>query len=139
MITPPLTFLLDLGVGDSVDNPIVIDCGDINTVAQTPHGSPLSPFDDGAFQAAFNRVESELHAIVESVYGAPSQEALDRYRSELEVIAESHHSNSQGNHSLIIESQPRSESTARTGSPASPCPECLVDGLQELSPVDGIV
>jgi hypothetical protein len=139
MITPPLTFLLDLGVGDSVDNPILIDCGDINTVAQTPHGSPLSPFDDGAFQAAFNRVESELHAIVESVYGAPSQEALDRYRSELEVIAESHHSNSQGNHSLIIESQPRSESTARTGSPASPCPECLVDGLQELSPVDGIV
>jgi hypothetical protein len=156
MITPPLTFLLDLGVGDSVDNPILIDCGDINTVAQTPHGSPLSPFDDRAFQAAFNRVESELHAIVESVYGAPSQEALDRYRSELEVIAESlygtpslnptvapeskeDHSNSQGNHSLIIESQPRSESTARTGSPASPCPECLVDGLQELSPVDGIV
>jgi hypothetical protein len=156
MITPPLTFLLGLGVGDSVDNPILIDCGDINTVGQTPHGSLLSPFDNGAFQAAFNRVESELHAVVESLYGAPSQEVLERYRSELGVIAESlygtpslnpivtpeskvGHSNSQGNHSLIIESQPRSESTGRTGSPASPCPEGLAHGLQELSPVDGIV
>ncbi|KAH1602581.1 hypothetical protein KXX44_003578 [Aspergillus fumigatus] len=139
--------------GDSVDNPILIDCGDINTVGQTPHGSVLPHFDDGAFQAVINRVESELPAVVESLYGAPSQEVLERYRSELGVIAESlygtpslnpivtpeskaDHSNPQGNHSLIIESQPRSESTARTGSPASPCPECLARGLQELSPVD---
>lgn len=156
MITLLLTFLLCLGVGDSVDNPILIDCGDINTVGQTPHGSVLPHFDDGPFQAVINRVESELPAVVESLYGAPSQEVLERYRSELGVIAESlygtpslnpivtpeskaDHSNPQGNHSLIIESQPRSESTARTGSPASPCPECLARGLQELSPVDGTV
>jgi hypothetical protein len=155
MITPPLTFLLGLEVGDSVDNPILIN-DDINTVKQTPHGSPLVPFDDGAFQKALNRFRGKIDAVVESLYSGPSQEALERYRSEMGAIEESlygtsslnpivtpesdvDHSNSQGNHSLVIESQSPSESTARTGSPASPCPKGLAHSLQELSPVNGIV
>ncbi|KAH1505620.1 hypothetical protein KXV74_005803, partial [Aspergillus fumigatus] len=142
-----------LEVGDSVNNPILIDDDDINTVEQTPHGSPLDPFDDGAFQEALDRFGGKLGAVVESLYGGPSQEALERYRSEMGAIVESlygtpslnrivtpendvDHSNSQGNHSLVIESQSPSESTARTGSPASPCPEGIAHGLQELSPVD---
>lgn len=156
MITPPLTFLIGLELGDSVDNPILIDCDEINTVEQAPYSSLIYPFDDGAFQEALERFGSEMGAIVESLYVAPSQEALERFRSEMGAIAEFPNgtpslnpivtpesevdqSNSQGNHSIVIESQPRSESTARTGSPASSYPECLIYSRQELSLVDGIV
>jgi hypothetical protein len=49
MITPPLIFLLDLEVGDSVDNPILINYNNINTVKQTPYSSLIYPFNNRAF------------------------------------------------------------------------------------------